>query len=121
MSNNSKYHAVKYNGYDSKKEAARARVLHMLEDAGVIEDLREQVPFVLIPPQYEDVERFGKNGKKLKTKRKLVERACRYVADFTYTRDGKYIVEDTKGVRTPDYKIKRKLMLYLKGIKINEV
>ena len=43
-----------------------------------------------------------------------------YVADFVYMHDGKHVVEDATGVRTADYVIKRKLMLYLKGIKILE-
>ena len=44
-----------------------------------------------------------------------------YIADFAYMQDGKYIVEDTKGVKTPEYVIKRKLMLWLQGIRIREV
>ena len=52
----------------------------------------------------------------------LAERKCEYIADFVYTdKDGNTIVEDAKGVRTPEYKIKRKLMLYRHGIKIKEV
>ena len=31
------------------------------------------------------------------------------------------IVEDAKGVRTPEYVIKRKLMLWVHGIKVHEV
>ena len=31
------------------------------------------------------------------------------------------VVEDAKGVRTPEYIIKRKLMLYLHGIRVREV
>lgn len=54
-------------------------------------------------------------------KKKLIERGVYYIADFVYYRDGEYIVEDTKGVRTKDYIIKRKLMLYVHGIKIKEV
>lgn len=92
--------------FDSQKEADRFQELSMLLKAGEITDLRCQVPFVLIPQQ-----RF--NGK-------VVERSCRYIADFTYYRDGKLHVEDTKGFRTPDYVIKRKLMLYIHGIRIEE-
>lgn len=128
-SNRNKYGAVKVKAldgtvYDSKKEHSRAIQLEMLLRAGKIKDLKRQVPFELIPAQYETVERYGKNGKRLKDGKKLIERKCEYVADFTYidTETGEYVVEDVKGggVRTKEYLIKRKLML-LKGIKIREV
>ena len=45
-----------------------------------------------------------------------------YVADFVYLDEqGKTVVEDAKGVRTKDYIIKRKLMLWLHNIRIREV
>ena len=94
--------------FDSKKEAARYQELKLFERAGVISDLQRQVKFVLIP-----VQRI--NGK-------VVERECSYVADFVYLDEaGKKVVEDTKGVKTKDYIIKRKLMLYVHGIRIKEV
>ena len=54
---------------------------------------------------------------------KVVERECSYIADFKYqdARTGQLVVEDTKGVKTKDYIIKRKLMLWVHGIKINEI
>ena len=52
---------------------------------------------------------------------KVVERACSYVADFVYYKNGQIVVEDTKGVRTKEYTIKRKLMLQKWGIQITEV
>ena len=107
----SKYRAkkVEFNGmcFDSQKEFTRWRELCLLEKAGVITDLKRQVPFELIPAQ-------RRNGK-------TVERAVRYVADFVYMKDGKQIVEDAKGVRTDVYKLKRKLMRYVHGIEIREV
>jgi len=51
----------------------------------------------------------------------VVERACFYIADFVYSQDRKVIVEDTKGFKTKDYIIKRKLMLHKYGIRIKEV
>lgn len=122
----SKYHNLKTrvsNGQiaDSRKEARRYEELLLLQRAGKISDLRTQVPYELIPAQYETYERYGKNGNRLKDGIKLVERAVNYVADFVYIEDGKTIVEDTKGVRTPDYIIKRKLMLHIHGIRIQEV
>lgn len=54
--------------------------------------------------------------------RRCIERAVYYKADFDYLdKDGKHVVEDTKGFRTKDYIIKRKLMLYRHGIRISEI
>lgn len=98
--------------FQSKKEAQRWSYLRLLEKAGKIGDLNRQVPFTLIPSQREP----GKKGK-------VIERAVNYFADFTYidAESGELVVEDTKGVRTADYNIKRKLMLYVHGIRIKEV
>jgi hypothetical protein len=51
---------------------------------------------------------------------KVVERACGYVADFVYMENGQQVVEDTKGMRTQEYRLKRKLMLWVHGIRIKE-
>lgn len=104
--------------FDSKKEARRYCELSLLAKAGKVTDLQMQVKFVLIPAQYEP-DTIGKRGGKKRGK--LIERECSYVADFVYTEDGKRIVEDTKGFRTKDFIIKRKLMLYIHGIRINEI
>jgi len=96
-----KYHNTKTNGFDSKAEAKRGFELELLERAGKIENLRRQVSFELIPKQ---------DG----------ERAVTYKADFTYWQDGKLICEDVKGVRTPVFILKRKLMLWVHGIRILE-
>lgn len=108
--------------FDSKKEARRYTDLKLLARAGEISNLERQVKFVLIPAQYEVVERYGKDGRRIRDAKKLIERECAYIADFTYTdSSGKYVVEDTKGMRTKDYIIKRKLMLHRYGIRISEV
>lgn len=108
--------------YDSRREARRAEKLRLLLAAGEISELREQVPFELIPAQYEIVERYGKNGRRIKDGRRCTEKACTYIADFVYKdREGNTVVEDAKGVRTEVYRIKRKLMLYVHHIKIKEV
>lgn len=121
----SKYHSKKITvdgeTFDSKKEYRRYRELLLLEKAGQISDLQRQVKFLLIPTQYEHFKRFGKNGKELTPGKRVVEKECAYYADFVYTENGKDVVEDTKGVRTPDYIIKRKLMLHIHGIRIKEV
>ena len=102
-----KYNNKKTNGYDSKEESKHAAQLKLLLKAGLITDLQEQVKFQLIPPQYIDG--------------KCIERRCSYIADFVYNENGKMVVVDVKGVRTPEYVIKRKLMLYIHKIKIKEV
>lgn len=103
--------------YDSVKEYQSYCELLLLEKAGAITGLKRQVRFKLIPAHYETVV-DSKTGKQ---KRTCVDRECSYVADFVYqNKDGEIVVEDTKGYKTPDYKIKRKLMWYLKGIRIKE-
>lgn len=105
--------------FDSKKEARRYLDLHLLLEAGEISDLRMQVKYVLIPPQREPDVTGPRGGVK---PGKLIETECSYIADFVYKdKDGKTIVEDTKGFKTKDYIIKRKLMLFIHGIKIHEV
>lgn len=121
----SKYHSKKITvdgeTFDSKKEYRRYRELLLLEKAGEISDLQRQVKFLLIPTQYEHFKRYGKNGKELTPGKRVVEKECAYYADFVYTENGRDVVEDTKGVRTPDYIIKRKLMLHIHRIRIREV
>lgn len=107
--------------FDSQKEYRRWCELLLMQRAGVISGLERQVKYVLIPAQYEFYERYGKNGKRLQDSKRLAERELSYVADFVYTEDGKLVVEDTKGFRTKEYKIKRKLMLYFHGIRVKEV
>lgn len=107
--------------FDSRKEARRYCELLLLVNGNYIKNLQRQVKYVLIPAQYEVVERYDKSGKRLKDGKKLIERECAYVADFVYEEDGKTVVEDTKGMKTKDYIIKRKLMLHIYGIRIREV
>lgn len=110
--------------FDSKKEANRYRELVLLEYAKKISNLHRQVKFVLIPAQYaKSTETYKKGENKGQLKRGvLLERECSYIADFVYIdADGKKVVEDTKGMRTKDYIIKRKLMLATYGIRISEV
>jgi hypothetical protein len=117
-----KYHSKKItiNGiqFDSRKEAKRFAELAQLEKAGHIANLQRQVKFVLIPAQREP-DAVGKRGGIIKGK--LLEREVAYYADFVYMRDGVQVVEDTKGIKTKDYIIKRKLMLYIHGIRVREI
>ena len=111
LQNRSKYRnrriVVDGETFDSQREAQRWYELKLLRRAGVVTDLQRQVPFVLIPEQ--------------KINGKTVERPVKYVADFVYKRNGEMIVEDAKGVRTKEYIIKRKLMLWVRGIRVQEV
>ena len=96
---------VKLDGewFDSHKEGLRWRELQLLERAGEINSLERQVSYELIPKQ---------KG----------ERSVSYIADFRYKdRDGEVVVEDAKGVRTQVFIIKKKLMLWVHGIRIREV
>lgn len=90
--------------FASKKEAKRWGELSLLQKAGQICDLDCQVRYELIPKQ-------------------LGERACWYVCDFRYchVQSRAIFVEDVKGMRTPVYKIKKKLMLKIHGIRITEI
>jgi hypothetical protein len=129
-----KYGNVKVRGYDSKKEARRGDELRLLERAGKIRDLREQVKYELIPSMYAAADgtvmastQEDPISQWSRKKRGMwcVERACSYVADFVYVdaETGKTVVEDVKSpaTRTPEYRIKRKLMLWIYGIQIKEV
>ena len=105
--------------FDSAKEAHRYSELLVLLKAGEISDLKRQVKYTLIPPQREP-DTIGPRGGVRPGR--LIEHEVSYVADFVYKdKDGNEIVEDTKGFRTKDYVIKRKLALYLLGIRIREV
>lgn len=84
--------------FASKLEGTRYLQLKMLRAGGVVADFRMQVPYVI-----------EVNG----------HRICEYRADFVIDwPDGTTTVEDTKGVETPEFKLKKKLMLAVYGIEI---
>ena len=85
--------------FDSIRESKRFQELALLQKAGVISELKLQQSFDLVV-----------NGMKV----------CRYVADFVYIEKKRQIVEDVKGVKTPSYNLKKKLMLACHGITIRE-
>lgn len=115
-------HKVTVDGltFDSKREAKRFLELKILEKAGKISGLQRQKKILLIPAQYEPDIIGPRGGKK---KGKLIEHECSYVADFVYfdEEEKDFVIEDTKGVRTPEYVIKRKLLLWLNGYRIREI
>lgn len=86
------------------KEANRYKELKLLLAAGEIANLELQKVFELVPKQ-------------------PGERAVKYKSDFYYeTREGLVVVEDTKGFKTKDYIIKRKLFKHIyKGIDFREI
>lgn len=103
----SKYNNVKKEvdgkKFDSTKESKRYLELKSMVERGEISELHEQVKFT-----------FAHNGVKI----------CSYIADFTYNKDGKEVVEDVKSEMTkklPVYKMKKKMMVAFFGIEINEV
>lgn len=107
--------------FDSEHEADRFFELSMMQRAGLISDLRTQVPFELIPTQREPGIIGVRGGIK---KGKCIEKSCVYYADFVYKdAHGNLIVEDAKSpaTRTEAFKIKKKLMLHVHQIKIIEV
>ena len=89
--------------FDSKHERDRYVELTLLEKAKVIQDLKTQVSFPLIPKT--------KYGREIK-----------YVADFTYYENGELVVEDTKSpiTKTPVYRLKKRLMAEKYDIEIKE-
>ena len=98
----SKYHAQKteVDGkvFDSKHESRDYLKLKTMEDSGLIHNLQTQVSFEL-QPKY-----VTKDGRKI--------RPISYVADFVYERDGVTYAQDSKGMKTDVYKIKRKMFEY---------
>lgn len=121
MRRGNKYHAQKLTTpegtFDSRKEYNRWCELKLLEQSGQISQLCRQQSFTLIPEQREPDIIGPRGGVK---RGKLIEKPVCYIADFLYVKDEQTIVEDCKGMRTPDYIIKRKLMLYVFGVRILE-
>lgn len=103
-----KNHKCEHGGvkFDSKRELARWLKLKVMERAGTISDLQRQQPFIL-------AESVTLDGRK--------RPAIKYIADFTYQDGFGYVVEDAKGFKTPEYKIKRHLMKLVHGIEVREV
>lgn len=102
----SKYKNIKTGAYDSKREAARAQELRILERVGDISELREQVAFEIAPA-------VVLGGRKHPPRK--------YIADFVYMKDGHVVVEDAKGFKTETYRLKRHLMMAVHGIEVVEV
>lgn len=123
-----KYHnrtfTNKYGKWDSELEFYRYLFLLNAEKKGLISGLQRQVRFELVPSQRETtmIDKETKRGVVRKTKTYVVERPVDYTADFVYVKadTGLTVIEDTKGYRTQDYIIRRKLMRW-QGNPIREV
>ena len=133
MKGESKFHSKKITlptgeVFDSKLEYERWNFLKAMILAGKVKDLERQVTYVLLPKQTKSSQPIGKNGTLLKPKVRVVERECTYKADFVYKAlvDPVFniwatIVEDTKGFKTPEYRLKKKMMLYFHAVEIQEI
>lgn len=114
--------------FDSKREYHRWCILKLMERGGKISNLKRQVTFELIPTQRETSTEVYKAGpqKGLPKPGAVLEKACTYVADYVYKDSyGKIHVEDVKGYKGGGayavFSIKRKLMLHVHGIVVEEV
>ena len=85
--------------FDSKKEAKRYSQLKLMLKAKAIFDLKLQPKFDLI---INDI-KIGF-----------------YKADFEYIENGERVVEDVKGMKTPIYNLKKKMIKAIYGIDIFE-
>lgn len=99
-----KYNAIKTTldgiTFASKAEAKRYAELKLLVQAGVIFNLSMQPRFDCVVNE---------------------QKVCTYVADFLYLEAGKQVVEDVKGMKTPVYKLKKKLVEAIHNIQITEI
>ena len=86
--------------FASKKEARRYQDLKLLHKAGLISQLKLQpvYPFIL-------------NEKVM----------FKYIADFEYIEGKNVVVEDVKGMKTPMYRLKKKLIEAMYPFEISEV
>lgn len=107
--------------FASKREAVWYERFKEKKAHGEIKDFKMQVPFELIPVQKQIVTVIDKKGRQV-DKEKVIERAVTYVADFIVIHsDGSTEVYDVKGFPDQKYPIKRKLLLYVHGLRITEV
>ena len=94
--------------FDSLAELNRWSHLQLLERSGHISELRRQVVFEMVPSV-----KFAGAAR--------ARPAIRYIADFVYQERGVEVIEDVKGVETPEFKIKRHLMKALLGLEVRVV
>ena len=102
MKNKYNAHKAEYDGikFDSQFELKCWIYLEELVKEDKISNLKRQVKFNLIPAN-------------------SVYRALTYVADFTFFVGNRYIVADSKGFITPEFKIKQKIFFDKYGNEIH--
>lgn len=87
--------------FDSKKEADWYIKLKESENKGMIKNLKRQVEYILIPKQFDENNKF-------------LYHPIKYKSDFEYDDlEGKHHVIDVKGYKTPEFKVKEKLFMYM--------
>lgn len=93
--------------FDSKAEAARWFELKLMERAGMISDLKRQVPYELAP----SVKFAGALR---------AQPALRLTVDFQYTEGGKLVLEDTKSPATvtTSFTMRRHLLKHVYGLDV---
>jgi hypothetical protein len=95
--------------FDSIAEGNRYAELKLLQRQGIIKDLELQ-------PEYLLQDSFTKDG--------IKHREIKYIADFRYivVATGELKIEDTKGCKTKEYRLKKKLFEKMyPGLSITEV
>jgi hypothetical protein len=101
-----KYHAKKtvVDGitFDSKKEARRYEAIRRDPSISKLE----------LQPKYDLLAHDLQTGQPVKV--------GYYKADFRYLQNGETVVEDVKGVKTPIYRLKKKMVEATHGIEIKE-
>jgi hypothetical protein len=101
-----KRHETPDGTFDSEAEYRHWCHLKIRQRVGEISQLQRQVVFELAPS-------VVVQGRK--------RPPIRYIADMQYQEQGKTIVADVKGAVTPEYRIKRHLMMSVHGIEIQEI
>lgn len=124
--NNPKYHnkKVEYDGilFDSIKEKDRYIVLKQAEQAGLITELTLQPRWELLPAKKEQYIEHKKT--KDVVKERTILQPIRYTADFSYVKDGTFVVEDVKGspyTLSRDVPLRLKMMRYFYNIDVRLV
>lgn len=124
--NKPKYHnkKVEYDGilFDSIKEKDRYIVLKQAERDGLISELTLQPRWELLPAKKEQYIEHKKAKDVVKERTILLP--MRYTADFSYIKDGEFVVEDVKGspyTLSKDVPLRLKMMKYFHDIDVRLV
>lgn len=110
------------NTFDSEREGNVYIRLKDMQSRGIISDLKLHPKWEIQPKLTESY------TKHLRTKDKLCERTIllpiTYTADFSFMRNGDFVVVDVKASKSmlpKEYQLKKKMMRYVHGITITEI